>query len=340
MNERARDIALGLTTLLALAGFGWLLLAFGELPILQPDRYPLILRTADAGGITAASDVTLNGVVVGRVAAAATEADPRRGVILTLAIDDGVRIPTDVDVRIQQDFLGATRLALIATEPEAEGEVEFFGPGDEFRREVRGQIETITAQLSTRLEQIADAAATFKKLSETYIRVGENIEAMVAPRTPGAVDAGEAAANLPSTLARLDQAIGNANRWLGDGGLRTDATSAVADVRSLLARATEAVDAWTATAKSLDVRAERLGTSADEAVVALVGATGELNEMLTRARGLVDAIAAGQGTLGQLATNPDLYRSLDEAARQLDEALRDARLLIEKFRVEGVPVQF
>jgi hypothetical protein len=62
--------------------------------------------------------------------------------------------------------------------------------------------------------------------------------------------------------------------------------------------------------------------------------------MLAQARTVMRSIADGQGTLGQLATNPDLYKSLNDAAMQLEEALRDARLLIEKFRVEGVPIQF
>ena len=340
MTDRSRDIALGLTTLAALVGLGWLLMAFGELSILKPDRYELILRVADAGGISATADVTLNGVSVGRVTSAATDADPRQGVILTLAIDEGVRIPTDVGVQIQQDFLGSTKLSLVARPDDSDAALEFFEPGAEFRRDARGQIATLTQQLTTRLDEIARAAEGFKKLSETYTRVGERIEAVLAPRTPADVDAGTSPANLVSTLARLDRAIASADGWLSDGDLRTDATAAVADARSLLERASEAVAAWTETARSVNAHAETLGAKGAEAMSSFADATAQLNGMLEQARGLIKGIAAGQGTLGQLTTNPDLYRSLNDAAMQLEEALRDARLLIEKFRVEGVPVQF
>jgi phospholipid/cholesterol/gamma-HCH transport system substrate-binding protein len=340
MTDRTRNIALGLTTLIALLGLGWLLMAFGELAITGPDRYTLLLRVADAGGVTGTSEVTLNGVSVGRIVAAATDVDPRRGVILTLAIDRAVRIPTDVGVRIQQDFLGSTRLALVA-HPASEGtELSYFEPGAEFRRDVRGQIESLTAQLTARMDEIADAAASFKELSETYVRVGERLEAVLLPRTPEDVDAGAGPANLPSTLARLDTAIASANQWLGDESLRTDAQSTVTSARSLLEKASTAVDAWTTAAQSLDSRTADLSTRAADTMASFTRSTEELNAMLTQARTVMRSIADGQGTLGQLATNPDLYKSLNDAAMQLEEALRDARLLIEKFRVEGVPIQF
>jgi ribosome-associated translation inhibitor RaiA len=54
---------------------------------------------------------------------------------------------------------------------------------------------------------------------------------------------------------------------------------------------------------------------------------------------LVESVNQGQGTLGQLATNPDLYRSLDAAAAKLERTLEEARLLVEKFRTEGVKLK-
>ena len=343
MTDRTRDIALGMTTLAALVGLGWLLLVFGELKILEPSRYTLRLRTADAGGITGTSEVRLNGVSVGRVVSAATEVDPRQGVVLTLAIDEDVHIPTDVAVRIQQDFLGSTSLSLVASPPSGDEPAEgaFFKPGDEFQRDVRGQIDQLTALLTERLNEVAEAAAGFKKLSETYIRIGERLETVLEPRTTAEVDAGTAPANFTSTLARLDQAIASANSWMSTGDTTPDGSpTLIAQARDLLDRASDAVDAWTATAKSVGAQADSLGAQGTEAMRSFSESTAQLNALLGDARGLVQGVAQGKGTLGLLATNPDLYRSLNDAAMRLEEALRDARLLIEKFRVEGVPIQF
>ena len=44
----------------------------------------------------------------------------------------------------------------------------------------------------------------------------------------------------------------------------------------------------------------------------------------------------GEGTVGQLMSNPDLYRSLEEAARRLDRTLEQLELLLQKIRDEGL----
>ena len=63
-----------------------------------------------------------------------------------------------------------------------------------------------------------------------------------------------------------------------------------------------------------------------------------IDEAAAQARDLTARINRGEGTLGQLATNADLYRSLDASIKQLQQLIRDGQLLIEKFREEGVPI--
>ena len=52
--------------------------------------------------------------------------------------------------------------------------------------------------------------------------------------------------------------------------------------------------------------------------------------------GALDLATNGQGTMGQLMNNPDLYNSLKDATTRLDKALTEFQLLAEKFRTEGV----
>ena len=58
------------------------------------------------------------------------------------------------------------------------------------------------------------------------------------------------------------------------------------------------------------------------------------------ARDIGARINRGEGTLGQLSTNEDLYRSLDASIKQLQTLIQEGQLLIEKFRDEGVPINF
>ena len=82
----------------------------------------------------------------------------------------------------------------------------------------------------------------------------------------------------------------------------------------------------------------RLGDRTDETLTRLNAAVVTLDEVAGEARELTARINRGEGTLGQLATNADLYRSLDASIKQLQQLLRDGQLLIEKFRDEGVPI--
>ena len=338
--EAKRDFIVGLTALIGLAGLAAMLLMFGELSWLGRDRYDLTLVMPDAKGVGGNAMITLNGVDVGRVTKMRTFEDPRQGVWMTLSINHRVRVPRDVTVGVEEALLGSATLAL-KTEHLGDGAPapapnDFFQPGDTFHREAQGMLEQIASVIDKRFSTLTGAADSFKRLSDTYVRVGESIEKLV---TPGNGDGAEAV-NLPAMLANLDSAIRAARGWLDDKQLHADATATMQSARETLAKLADAVDAWTNTAKSLQQNADRLGSGFEEGLRGFVEATGSLNAALGEIHAVADKINKGDGTLGQLVNNPDLYRSLEDAATRLEAALREAQLTIEKFRKEGVPVQF
>ena len=98
-----------------------------------------------------------------------------------------------------------------------------------------------------------DAAASFQKLSDTYVRVGERAEELLAPRTTADVDAGKPS-NLMSTLARVDAAVTDARKWVGDDALHKDAREAITKAADLFNRAGELVDSWTRAAGTSSAR--------------------------------------------------------------------------------------
>ena len=66
----------------------------------------------------------------------------------------------------------------------------------------------------------------------------------------------------------------------------------------------------------------------------------ELAVTLEEIRRLTTLATEGEGTVALLLNNPDLYLSLDDAATQLDEALREVRLFIQKVKAEGLPINY
>jgi len=340
-----RDFVVGLTGIVGLAGLAFMLLMFGEFTASARQRYDLFLQMPQTAGIVPSSPITLNGVRIGIVKEARTAPDPRDGVILTLKIDEGVRIPRAVDVSVERSFVGDTSLALI-TIPAAPGtavsEADFLQPGDTWQSETGGFLDEIGALLNERLVGLDQAAASFERLAETYMAVGERAADFFEPRTAAEVDAGEPP-NLASTLDRLDSAIAGAERWLNDEQLRQDVALFARKTGELAERLGEpggAVESWTKAADSISRNADRLGDRAAEAASHLAETTRAMNEAIAEVQILTARINSGEGTLGQLIQNPDLYRSLLDASIRLERALTEAQLLLEKYRKEGIPIRF
>ena len=63
--------------------------------------------------------------------------------------------------------------------------------------------------------------------------------------------------------------------------------------------------------------------------------------MLLERIGQLSTLASeGDGTVGLLLRNPDLYNSLADSAKRLEATLRKVELLLEKIREEGLGVSF
>lgn len=340
MNTRMREFVVGLTAVVGLLGLAFMLLMFGEFAKATVKRYPLYLEMPNAGGLKQAAHVMLNGVKIGQVSGARTADDPRQGVVLALEIDQGIRVPRDVDVSVASDFVGDTRLVFNATPNSTGPDKGFFDANETFSAKGGGTLDQITGMLDKRLASLEDAVNDFRKLSATYTRVGERIETYLAPRTPEQVDQEGAEPNLASTLRRLDTAIASANQWVGDKELLGDARSVANRAANVMERVSAAVDGWTTAASALSRNADRLGEGVDDALHQFAQTTKNLNDTLIEVQGITAQVNSGKGTIGLLLTNPDLYRSLDDAAKRLEKALTEAQLLLEKYRKEGIPIQF
>jgi phospholipid/cholesterol/gamma-HCH transport system substrate-binding protein len=87
--------------------------------------YPVVARFHKAEGVALGTDVRLSGVVVGKIVGQAL--DDRYRAVLTLQIEDGVKLPKDSAAAIQTDsLLGAKFVTL-----QPGGDEQNLKPGDE-----------------------------------------------------------------------------------------------------------------------------------------------------------------------------------------------------------------
>jgi phospholipid/cholesterol/gamma-HCH transport system substrate-binding protein len=132
------------------AGFGYIL--FGVLGWkLGAQNYPVTVMLSRAGGIYPQADVTLRGVVVGRVTSLKLS---RNGVAVHLGIDPGVRIPADSTAAVRElSAAGEQYMDLVPTHPGG-ADLRRGGVIEEAHTSVPTSIDTTLVDLGQLLSSI------------------------------------------------------------------------------------------------------------------------------------------------------------------------------------------
>lgn len=336
MSEGGRNFFVGAVSILSLVGFVVLLVLFGEVDRLVQPRYGATIVINDAGGIVNGSSVTLNGVPVGVVERVTLARDKDNPVRVGVKIDEAVQIPKPATASVLVSLLGG-RSTLLLTAEYGPDTSEFYTTDGSalINGKYTPMLQEFSLEIRRQMTPILDTFEEFRVFAETYSELGQNINDLVAPGEQGdgkGPNLRELLTRLGETLEQVSEGMALAQKWLGDETMREDARATVAGARELMTRATDAIDKFNALAEHLDTRSEDLTTR-------LVSVSDELSKLLEVVHGLADKTAKGEGTLGLMITNPDLYNSLNDAAARLEQALREAQLLIQKLREEGVNIK-
>ncbi|MCA9306467.1 MAG: MCE family protein [Phycisphaerales bacterium] len=340
MKRTMRDFIVGLTAILGAAGLIFMLMLFGEMSFGKPPHYPITLQLNTAGGVTKASPVTMNGVRIGNVARLAPADDPRMGALVELAIREGVRVPRDVVVKLERGLVGDTSVELTPRSGDLVAAIEYINEGETLTAQAQGMLDELTSLLGGRLDKVEDAVDSFNRLSTTYTEIGERVKAMLADRDLAEVDSGAQPANIATAVKRLDAALVQANAWLDDEAMREDVRTFAKKGSEAAEGLAGAVEAWEQAAGTLQTQAGAIGEDLGDLSIKVERTAEQMGTVLTEMQFLLAQINSGQGTMGQLVQNPDLFNSLNDAARRLEKALLEAQLLLEKYRKEGIPIQF
>jgi ABC-type transporter Mla subunit MlaD len=325
MDERQRNVAVGLTAAVGLGGLILLLMLFGWVPGWLEGGYVVTVEMRHAGGIHEGSRVQLNGIDVGEVKSVELVQPTNHGVKAVVQIADELRLPQNVKVEISGPLFGGGSTMHFVTQ-DGHGEPMEFLPMDG-SAVVQGEISSpLGSALAGPMSQINRLADSFETLSSEWTAVGKNLNELVQPRGPEAVDAGEAAGNLSSVIARVDtrlaelkEVLEGIDRYVNDEKLHEDVTVTAAKVRQL---------------------SETVGGSVEAVRDRYVAVADDIAGAVASMRKLVDQTRQGEGTVGKFMTDPALYNNLNDAAQRLQVALDEMRLLVAKWKAEGLPVQF
>lgn len=340
-----RNLAVGIVSIIGIIGLGWLILKFGTFNFFSEPGYTLTVHMDHTSGVGEDSRVRLNGLPVGFVTQVKLREDPTLGVVIICDIEPDVRVPESVKVSARGSLLSsATNLDLTTRTAEdaptdylpTDGSAVIEGRAESLTDMIRGSFEqelsNLRGMLEPQVEKFGLMAEEITKLSQRYSEVGEHVQDLIEPRDMAQVDAGKVEANLRTVIVRADQrlreiqsTIDAINALVGDEQMREDLKQTVADARATAANARQFTE-------DVQGQFERLTRR-------YVAVADELTGTLQRVDSLVENAQQGEGTIGRLMQDPSLYESLDDAAKRMNDTLRELQLLIEKWKAEGLPIQ-
>lgn len=340
-----RNLIVGITALLGLAGLATTLLLLGEYQLTPENRFPATLQLLNAQGITPGTPVTLNGVVVGKVDQTTVNADPTQGVTVDLLLNQGTNVPRKgLLITTSLSLVGASTLDIKITDTELAKKEGFIQAGDVINADAYTLFEQIENIFDDKLQPFTEAAIDVSATAQTFNSLGERLNGFVTP------DPGQPQIDFLKIFNNLDAAIAGAREYLEDDELRASIESAAANASSSFDNANAAITEVQAAAETVRTNIAELSdagsnlttnldTRSQVATDAFVESARQLDETLSDLRDTLAQINEGEGTVGMLMQNPDLYNSINDASVRLEEMLLEATNFLRKYRTEGVEVQ-
>ncbi len=346
MKGAARDFLTGLVALAGVVVLGALLFIFGEIRNVFAKTYEFQFRVDQATGLRPTSDVALQGVRIGTVVSITNAYDdPNHGVDVRVKVMGDARVPRNFQLYLDKGFVGDAVLDFqippgTRLDPASLVQSNETLPGTHTVDSLFRRVETA---MSAPIDKLGNAA-------ERISVITAKAEDLLEPRTVSDVEAGKRP-NIWSTVERIDTALASANKWLGDESLHADAREIASRAKTALDDVRKTTDSIRTAAESLkttsdsarsqiETQGKKLGDAAEELTAKTTETLRKIDQTTSEIQKIAVGVNAGDGTLGQLAKNPDLYNSIRDAAVRLDRALAELQQIMQKLKDEGIPVNF
>jgi len=319
MNERRQNIAVGITALLGIFGLLFMLLLFGYVPSWLREGYKVTVEMDEAGGLHQGGIVTYRGIEIGLVESVQLIDPPDTGVITIISINDDIKLPVNTQAMLHASMFGSSStLALDADDwPQDQGPLSFLNNDGS---------AIITGESFSMTDMINSVAVQVESLSDEWTQVGRNLNLLLEPREIRDVDEGSILGNAATVVARFDArlaqiktVIAGIESYVNDPQLLTD------------------LKATAANAKQLTTDAPEYLQSLRDRYIALAD---NISVTVTSLKKTLDMTRSPDGTVGKLLSDPQLYNNINDAFERLQTAIDEMRLLVEKWKDEGLPVQF
>ncbi|MGC1272451.1 MAG: MlaD family protein [Planctomycetaceae bacterium] len=333
MNERPLQFRVGLLTLLSIGVGGWLVFQFGDLQNAWQPTYQVEATFDRAPGVYVGTPVKTNGVRVGQVRAVRLIDG---GVCVVLDLEQQYRLREDVEISLSRGLLGDASINVL--------------PGRSERPLPAGTPVAARPYLDPleavqRMEtNVTTALASFHATSEEWRSVGSNLNALLDTNR-GDLDlvierTAESLHEFTIAMRTFSTSAEQANAILGDPrnqeNLRKtleavplmveDTRQAIVAIRTTIQKADESLGNLAEATGPLAERSASIATRLDATLMNLQVLSAELAEF-------AQLVNDKDGTLHAVATDPSLYRNLDQSAESLTVLLTNLEPILRDLRV-------
>jgi len=348
MKESARNVAVGLTVIIALILLCGMIILFTGLPEQFQPGYTIKIHADATHDTRTGASVHLAGMRVGYVTDIefTDRSAPMEGVTLTARIDHDIDLPAET---IAVFFTkGLTGQAYIQLKPEGPpvrdprtGQPLAYFPRD-------GSIVMDSKHVPSGLplpQELLDALPEIQKGFKNLGDLAKTLNDLLAPAAGAPTDGqpasqpDQAAPSLQSIATKLDSVLTGLNNVFGDPKSQQDLKESLANLAAASASAKDAMEQLKAFAVNAGQTLQQADSHMNELTARLIQTADQISKLMATLNEAAMKMAQGDGTAGKLLNDPKLYEDLVEATRQLSELVKEFRLMIAEWKEKGVKIQ-
>jgi phospholipid/cholesterol/gamma-HCH transport system substrate-binding protein len=348
MDDRVMQFRVGLLFLGALIAVAILLVVFGKLPTMPGRTYAVHVRFKQAGGVSSGTPVRKSGVLIGKVSEVEL-IDDDTAVMVTASIHMNRTLYQNETCYLSRDLFGDTAL-VFARDPKSHapqkpidtrtvlvGEISDDPTG--LKKALQEPIDTVTntglalAEASKKLGQAADQVQSIlnKDAQENIQKILRNaatsLDAMqnVLGSKENQAKLAEAVGKLPDTIDKLNHTFEAA-----DTMMRTFSQRSGPDQKTPIERMVDAIELVDRTLRKFSESSDPSKPPPADQIAAAMENIAETTHLV---RLVISRIEKGEGSLGMLLNDEQLYNRLNRAARNIEQVSRDLRPIVSDARV-------
>jgi phospholipid/cholesterol/gamma-HCH transport system substrate-binding protein len=335
MNENQLQFRVGLFVVLSAVGAFVLVLQFGNIQSYWKETYAIAIQFDEAPGIRPGSPVRLNGLPIG-VVRDVVISDEEPGVICIVDIESERKLRKDSKAALVRSLFGD---ATVEFTPGSSR--EFIPPN----KKLRGLSPVDPLASLAKLEvTVSKTLSSFNETSDEWKMVGRNLNGLMDTKS-GQLDevierAALSLASFSETMKTANQTLTSANALLGDPEVQQNLKQTIASLPLIVAETQQTIALTRQSIQKVSENLDKINAATDplakqsESMVAkLDGSLGQLESLLTELNMFSKNLNHEDGTLQQLASNPELYQNLNRSSSALATLLTNLTPVLADVRI-------